>query len=501
LLKLEIREAPNLVAGSAQNYDFELEKFADYYMIWLGRHSENNIVIAEPSVSKNHAMLMLHNNVFLVCDLGSLNGTWLNSKRLEADQWHKIKLGDYLKIGEVILEIMPVLAAVAEVPTLASLPPSDLRQPTKAMPVVQEVISLPPGVLSLLTPSNPVLSQLDASLSDVSVRASGSTQAETSKTNLISKAKEKIAVLPRLIVKSFSTGGGVLFWTYLGIITLAEYLTAAIRVELGLLLHALLLVGLIVHGTLSRNLDWQKLILALTVAPLIRLLSMSLPLSNFPQIMWYGMVSIPLLLATWLIARQLGVKREALGLTATLPQNWWVYLMLTSGGIFLGVIEYLILKPKPLIDTLSWATLLPAALSLMIFTGFSEEIIFRGLLQTLALPVLKKWALVYVSLVFAVLHIGYLSFFDVVFVFLVGLLFAYIVYWSGSILGVCLAHGLTNITLFLIMPYLAQNPSTLSTDFINLITTVSLALFFTAIVITARKNRKLITRDPVCNIG
>jgi high-affinity Fe2+/Pb2+ permease len=55
-----------------------------------------------------------------------------------------------------------------------------------------------------------------------------------------------------------------------------------------------------------------------------------------------------------------------------------------------------------------------------------------------------------------VLHIGYLSVVDVVFVTLVGLVFAYIVMWGRSLLGVTLAHGLTNTTLFVIMPYLTQ---------------------------------------------
>jgi membrane protease YdiL (CAAX protease family) len=96
----------------------------------------------------------------------------------------------------------------------------------------------------------------------------------------------------------------------------------------------------------------------------------------------------------------------------------------------------------------------------MIFTGFTEEVIFRGLLQSLALRVVQREALVYVSLLFGVLHIGYLSLADVVFVSAVGLLFAYLVLWSGSILGVTLAHGITNITLFLIMPHLAEHGTT-----------------------------------------
>ena len=64
--------------------------------------------------------------------------------------------------------------------------------------------------------------------------------------------------------------------------------------------------------------------------------------------------------------------------------------------------------------------------------------------------------LVYVSALFAVLHIGHLSVADVMFVFLVGLVFASLVRRTGSLFGVTLAHGATNIGLFLVFPFLAQ---------------------------------------------
>lgn len=247
-----------------------------------------------------------------------------------------------------------------------------------------------------------------------------------------------------------------LLWGYLLLITTAELITSVINPQLGLSFHALLLVGFIVHGAIGYRTSVGRFTLALTLAPLIRMLSVSLPLLSFPQMAWYPMVSIPLLIAMWLIVRQLGLPRQALGLTRG---NLVLELPLASIGVGLGVIEYIILRPQVTVHSLAWYTLLLPALSLLIFTGFTEEVIFRGLFQTLALPTLGRSAFVYVALLFAVLHVGYLSIVDVLFVFAVGLLFAYIVHWSGSILGVTLAHGLTNILLFLIMPYLELHPS------------------------------------------
>jgi membrane protease YdiL (CAAX protease family) len=75
--------------------------------------------------------------------------------------------------------------------------------------------------------------------------------------------------------------------------------------------------------------------------------------------------------------------------------------------------------------------------------------------------------LIYVNAVFAVLHIGYLSILDVVFVFLVGLLFSLFALRTKSIVGVTIAHGAVNISLFLLLPFLA--PVVLGTGYGDLL--------------------------------
>ncbi len=98
--------------------------------------------------------------------------------------------------------------------------------------------------------------------------------------------------------------------------------------------------------------------------------------------------------------------------------------------------------------------MLEALLILVIFTGLVEEVIFRGLMQNATERVFGGAGVVYVAAIFAVLHLGYRSLADLVFVFLVALYFGYYVRRTRSILGVTLAHGLTNISLFLIFPFL-----------------------------------------------
>jgi membrane protease YdiL (CAAX protease family) len=67
---------------------------------------------------------------------------------------------------------------------------------------------------------------------------------------------------------------------------------------------------------------------------------------------------------------------------------------------------------------------------------------------------LGRGGLVYTAVIFAVLHMGYQSWLDLIFVITVALFFGWVVQRSGSILGVTLAHGLINISLFLVFPFL-----------------------------------------------
>ena len=81
-----------------------------------------------------------------------------------------------------------------------------------------------------------------------------------------------------------------------------------------------------------------------------------------------------------------------------------------------------------------------------------EGFVFRGVLQHTALEAFGWRGIVYVSLLFAVLHMGFLSWIDLVFVFVVALFFGWIVKKTGSLLGVTLAHGITNTILFVVAP-------------------------------------------------
>jgi membrane protease YdiL (CAAX protease family) len=240
---------------------------------------------------------------------------------------------------------------------------------------------------------------------------------------------------------------------YLLLLAAAELLTTFARPQLGLAFHGFLLVLLFLHASLLRVKAQQRLLYTLALAPLIRLLSLSMPLTPYQFSYWYAIIGLPLLLAAFLVLRLTAYRPVDVGLTIRkLPLNLIIGLI----GLPLGWLEYQILKPPPLLPTAGLPQLLLAALILLVFTGFLEEFIFRGLMQRASYNIMGIYGLYWVSLLFAVLHIGYRSLPDFCFVLLVGLTFAHIVKRTGSIWGVTLAHGLTNITLYLLIPLLIR---------------------------------------------
>lgn len=239
---------------------------------------------------------------------------------------------------------------------------------------------------------------------------------------------------------------------YLLGLTLAEAVTTLSEARLGMILHGLLLLAVFVLASLYHDGPQASFLYIMALGPLIRLTSLSLPLPRFDFIYWYALVGLPLILAAFAAMRANHLTAADVGLSLRRP---FMQLLIALCGIGLGAMEYLILRPDPLVEQLTFEQVIVPALILLIFTGFLEELIFRGLMQHTGFQNFG-WlgGILYVSVVFAVLHIGYRSILDVLFVFGVAVFFAIMAKTTGSIVGVTIAHGLTNIGLFLIFPFL-----------------------------------------------
>ena len=239
---------------------------------------------------------------------------------------------------------------------------------------------------------------------------------------------------------------------YLLAITTAELVTALGQPLWGLVCHAIVLVAAVMHSALTSDPRYRHLVLSLALVPLVRIISLGMPLDSIPQIWRYPIIYAPLLAAAIMVVRILGIRAREVGINFGLFR---IQLAVGLSGLLFGVAEYFILTPESLIAELTWREVWLPALIFQGCTGFIEEFIFRGVLQRTAVGVFGGWrGIIYVSLLFAVLHVGFLSLLDVVFVFLVAMFFGWVVKKTGSLFGVTLAHGLTNISLYLVLPSL-----------------------------------------------
>lgn len=251
--------------------------------------------------------------------------------------------------------------------------------------------------------------------------------------------------------RSFKSKVLILLAYLIAIIT-AEIAINYSQIELGLTLEVIILFALLINLSISESYSFSNLLMAMMVLPIIRIIGLSVPMMQIEHLYWFPIVSIPLFAASYTLIKAQNLNRENIGLVLG---NIPIQLTVALSGVILGFTEYLILKPQPLISSFTLETVLIASIIMIISTGFAEELLFRGILQKNAESVLgKAFGLLYVSMLFTALHIGWQSSLDLVFVFGVALFYGYIFQRTKSLLGITLSHGISNVFLFLIVPFI-----------------------------------------------
>jgi uncharacterized protein len=229
-----------------------------------------------------------------------------------------------------------------------------------------------------------------------------------------------------------------------------------------LLVFSLLFLSVLMH---SRDGTLASLLVASSLASLVRVFSLATPrfafIANTPAadpqntVPWLALVSIPLLASVLAFAYVQGLRPRDLQLYVVRWKDipWQTAIALT--GLPLGFLEFAILRPEAWIPAPTLAAVLVGALVIFLATGLSEELVFRGILLKRAVQGLGERAgLLYVTAIFASLHIFFLNGVDLVFVFLVGLFYGFAVLKTKNLWGVILSHSLGNVILYLVAPFL-----------------------------------------------
>ena len=225
---------------------------------------------------------------------------------------------------------------------------------------------------------------------------------------------------------------------------------------LGLLIDVFLLVSLPIEASFfaAKDAPFATFLGALLLPPLTRVVTLSTPGGLFTQTEWLIVVSVPLLLACAALMRAQRLRPRDVFLSLGERRYLTLNVTLAAAGLGMGFAEFRILRPEAWIDGMGTSELAIGAIAILLGTGLAEELIYRGILLRNGVRFLgTRGGLLYVTGVYAILHIGFMSPLDLALVFGFGLILGIVVLFTKSLTGAIGAHTLANIALYLILPF------------------------------------------------
>lgn len=238
---------------------------------------------------------------------------------------------------------------------------------------------------------------------------------------------------------------------YIAALAAAEITAIGISSLVSVICHAVLLLIFLNHALFTQNAAYRRVLPVLSLVPLLRVLSFTMPLRELPQLYWYAMIGTPLLIAAVLTGRLIDKPWSQLGLKL---QFSYLQVVIAATGVPLGIVGYILIGPQPLITSFTWRELATGIVIITIFTAFTEELMFRGLLQHVLTDLFPRTRVLLSCALFTILAIGSMSLKTLVFTAIIGLFFGWCVDRTRSIWGVVIAHSLINIGMFLLLPFL-----------------------------------------------
>jgi predicted component of type VI protein secretion system len=143
--QLVVRAGPN----PGKTYELTQE------LVTIGRDTANPIVINDPEISRKHAQLKAQSGSYIIEDLGSTNGTFVNGQRLMGP--HMLRHGEVIMLGEKVSLVYEAVGFEPEATLVGAagpqavppasretyrVPPEEAYPPT---PVHTEVVPPPPA--------------------------------------------------------------------------------------------------------------------------------------------------------------------------------------------------------------------------------------------------------------------------------------------------------------------------------------------------------------------
>lgn len=233
------------------------------------------------------------------------------------------------------------------------------------------------------------------------------------------------------------------------LIFLAEFLLFINERIASIAVHSLNILLVIVFIILRKD---PRLIQALSLVSLLRIVNMSMPVFFSTTIYWfaslYGIMLLPIALAF----RYQELNLKYIGVTHKKAYLWPFAVLLGTG---LAIIEYSVLIPGALIPYLTSGEIFKLGIVMFFFIGLVEEMIFRSILQQrLEEKIGLTKGLLIASMLFGAMHSGYSNYYEILFATFAGLAIGYGFQKTRSLPFAVIVNGVNNIILYGILPFI-----------------------------------------------
>jgi membrane protease YdiL (CAAX protease family) len=248
-------------------------------------------------------------------------------------------------------------------------------------------------------------------------------------------------------------GGAEVAGTASVVILIAELLGGLGWVIPGAMLDAALIPILLGSFVVTDRTRHAKLLPILALVALLRVLSVTAAIPQLPVATWYVTVGGALLVAEATTLRFVGDARRRLNLVVRRPA---FDAMVTVMGVPAGLIGFFILRPPALLAGAGPLPILGGIVALVVFAALPEELLFRGLLQGIAIEAFgsARSGLAYAAVMSGVMYIGSGSLPYTVAVGAYGVLVGAAIVRGASVWGAAASHGLALVGMAFFWPAL-----------------------------------------------
>ncbi len=219
----------------------------------------------------------------------------------------------------------------------------------------------------------------------------------------------------------------------------------------GITLHIITLLALSLAASRIRDIETSNLLQVLALLPLFRILNTTMPIFFTRTLYIFPLVYGPIFISIYYVAKNQKFSKREIDVSFEKLHIYFPASVVL--GMVLGRIEYSIITVESLIPVPTFQNVLVFIVIMLIFTGLSEELLFRCMVQTrLEQSAGSMGGLIIASLLFGAMHSGYGTLYEIIFTTSAGFLIGYLFQRTRSLTFIALIHGMINVFLFGFIP-------------------------------------------------